>query len=138
MFRTLFAQALYWWAITHRYIGVEHNVTREFERAAYYFGRAYAIDPTFYQARLNRTIMLGREFGRIDEALAELDEILTADEAYTAARLNRAQFRQEAGDYHGALADWQIYLEAPDANHQDLAQHTIDHLHALLDTSSDH
>ena len=130
--RTIRSQALYWWAITHRYFGEEHHIKREFERAAYYFGRAYDIDPTFHQARLAKAVMLGRELGQVTEALSELDQMLLEDESYSDARLNRAQLRQEVGDYRGALADWERYLEAPADNYKDLAEKTAKYLQELL------
>lgn len=132
------AYCLYQWGKTHRYFGVTHGVTREFERAAYYFGRAYEIDPTFHQARLDRAIMLGRELGQSDKALHELNELAdTFKEKSQHVILNRAQLRQQLGDYAGALLDWQLYLKTADTDdpYRPLAQNTAKHLQELLTTT---
>ncbi len=130
--RFLIAQFFFQWGATHRHFGIAHGLNKEFERAAYYFGRAYTIDPTFRQARLNRAIMLGRELGRGPEALAEFDALLAEDSLYMEARFNRAQQRQEMGDYAGALADWELYLLHPDENYKDLAESTVKLLREVL------
>ena len=129
------AECLYQWGKIHRYFGVTHGVTREFARAEYYFGRAFALNPQHQQARLDRAIMLGRELGQPKQALQELDELATSFTAkHLEVILNRAQLRQEVGDYAGALSDWENYLKTADQDdsYRPLAQITAEHLKELL------
>jgi len=133
--RQFWARCLYQWGSAHRYFGVAHGVTREFRRAAHYFGRAYEIDPSFQQARLDWAIVVGRELGEPKKAVGELDQLaLTFKEKLREIVLNRAQLRQELGDYRGALVDWKSYLRTADHNdpYRPLAQRTEKYLQELI------
>ena len=79
-----------------------------------YFGRAYKVDPTFRAARLHRGILLGRELGRIDEAIADFDALLAEDPTYNLALFNRAMMWMENGRFPQALADMEAYLAQSD------------------------
>jgi lipoprotein NlpI len=82
----------------------------------HYFSRAYEVDPTFRAARLHRGILLGRELGRIDEAIADFDALLEEDPTYSLALFNRGIMWMENGRYPQALADMEAYLEQSDPN----------------------
>ncbi len=108
--RFVWAWFLYTWGGLHRYFGIQNSMAREFERAVHYFGRAYQVDPTFRAARLHRGILLGRELGRIDEAIADFDALLAEDPTYFLALFNRGIMWMENGRYPQALADMETYL----------------------------
>lgn len=112
--RFLWAWLLYTWGGLHRYFGIQNSMAREFERAVYYFGRAYQVDPTFRAARLHRGILLGRELGRIDEAIADFNALLAEDPTYSLALFNRGIMWMENGRYPQALADLEAYLTHSD------------------------
>ena len=112
--RFVWAWLLYTWGGLHRYFGIQNSMAREFERAVYYFSRAYAVDPTFRAARLHRGILLGRELGRLDEAIADFDALLAEDPTYYLALFNRGMMWMENGRYPQALADMQTYLTQAD------------------------
>lgn len=112
--RFLWAWLLYTWGGLHRYFGIQNSMAREFERAVHYFGRAYQVDPTFRAARLHRGILLGRELGRIDEAIADFDALLAEDPTYFLALFNRGIMWMENGRYPQALADMETYLTQAD------------------------
>ncbi|MCB8977175.1 MAG: tetratricopeptide repeat protein [Ardenticatenaceae bacterium] len=112
--RFLWAWLLYTWGGLHRYFGIQNSIAGEFERAVHYFGRAYQVDPTFRAARLHRGILLGRELGRIDEAIADFDALLAEDPTYSLALFNRAMMWMENGRYPQALADMETYLAQSD------------------------
>jgi lipoprotein NlpI len=82
----------------------------------HYFSRAYEVDPTFRATRLHRGILLGRELGRIDEAIADFDALLEEDPTYSLALFNRGIMWMENGRYPQALADMEAYLEQSDPN----------------------
>lgn len=110
MWRVVKAYLLYTWGGLHRYFGNQNSIQHEFRRAIYYFGRAYEVNPAMQSARLARATILWRELEDVEEALAELDAMLTIDPDYGEARFNRALARQEAGQYEGALEDLDAYL----------------------------
>lgn len=112
--RFVWAWFLYTWGGLHRYFGIQNSMAREFERAVHYFGRAYQVDPTFRAARLHRGILLGRELGRIDEAIADFDALLAEDPTYFLALFNRGIMWMENGRYPQALADMETYLTQAD------------------------
>jgi lipoprotein NlpI len=114
--RFVWAWLLYTWGGLHRYFGIQNNMAREHERAVHYFSRAYEVDPTFRAARLHRGILLGRELGRIDEAIADFDALLEEDPTYSLALFNRGIMWMENGRYPQALADMEAYLEQSDPN----------------------
>ncbi len=130
MLRAVWAYVLYTWGGLHRLFGNANNLRREHERAVHYFTRAYAVNPKMRQARLARGIILWRELGRVDEALADFDALVETDPADGEALFNRALARQESGRYALALKDLNAYLELPrdDAYYHDLAVR----LHRLL------
>ncbi|MCA9971246.1 MAG: tetratricopeptide repeat protein [Anaerolineales bacterium] len=125
MIRTVWAWLLFTWGGLHRYFGNLNSMRREHEAAVRYFSRAYAVDPTFYQARLARAVLLWRELGRLDEAQADLDAILAVAPAYAPALLNRAMVAQEDGRFQDAQTDLEAYLRLPDADYQDEAQRLL-------------
>ncbi len=112
--RFVWAWLLYTWGGLHRYFGIQNSMASEFERAIHYFGRAYEVDPTFRAARVHRGILLGRELGRIDEAIADFDALLAEDPTYSLALFNRGFMWMEHGRYPQALADMEAYLEQSD------------------------
>lgn len=112
--RFAWAWLLYTWGGLHRYFGIQNSMAREFERAVHYFSRAYNVDPTFRAARLHRGILLGRELGRIDEAIADFDALLAEDPTYSLALFNRAMMWMENGRYPQALADMEAYVAQSD------------------------
>lgn len=101
---------LYTWGGLHRYFGNQNVMRSEHERAVHYFTRAYETDPRFRLARLSRAILLGRELGRVREALADLDALLNEDPAFAPAVLNRGLMLPEVGRYREALQDLETYL----------------------------
>lgn len=109
--RFVWAWLLYTWGGLHRYFGIQNSMAREHERAIHYFSRAYAVDPTFRAARLHRGILLGRELGRIDEAIADFDALLEEDPSYILALFNRGMMWMETGRFARALEDMEAYLE---------------------------
>jgi len=114
MVKFLWAWMLYTWGGLHRYFGNKNSMSREHAHAARYFARAYKVDPTFREARLQRAILLGRELGRLDEALAEFDALLADDAKYKAALLNRGLLLQGNGRFQEALVDIETYLQLPE------------------------
>jgi tetratricopeptide (TPR) repeat protein len=123
MFRYIWAHFVYTWGGLHRYFGLKNNVRSEHEAAVRYFNRAYHIDKNFRRARLERSILLWRELGRLDEAIAEFDALLSEDPHYSPALLNRALAAQEGGRYESALADLEAYLRLPpDEYHREAAR----------------
>ncbi|MCP4359539.1 MAG: tetratricopeptide repeat protein [Chloroflexi bacterium] len=102
---------LYTWGGLHRYFGNQNTMQSEHERAVHYFGRAYDVDPRFRTARLSRAVLLGRELGRTEEALADYAALLADDPQYTPALLNRGLLLQQNGSYTEALQDLQTYLQ---------------------------
>ncbi len=112
--RFLWAWLLYTWGGLHRYFGIQNSMAREHERAIHYFSRAYDVDPTFRAARLHRGILLGRELGRIEEAIADFDALLAEDPTYNLALFNRGMMWLENGRFPQALADITAYLELAD------------------------
>ena len=115
--RFAWAWLLYTWGGLHRYFGIQNSMAREHERAVHYFGRAYEVDPTFRAARLHRGILLGRELGRIDEAIADFDALLDEDPTYYLALFNRGIMLMENGRFPQAHVDIEQYLKQ--ANPQD-------------------
>jgi tetratricopeptide (TPR) repeat protein len=112
MLRFWLSYTTYWWGIVHRYIGTTHNVPSEFRRAANAFGRAYAIDPTFTRAKLDRAILLSRELGELEPAMQLLDELITPATPHTQLALfNRALIHQQRWDLAACEADLTRYLE---------------------------
>lgn len=118
MLRFIWAWLVYTWGGLHRYFGNKNNMRGEHEAAIRYFSRAYAIDPTFYQARLARAVLLWRELGRLDEAQADLDALLAEQPDYADALLNRAMVAQENGRFHDARTDLEAYLRLPRADYK--------------------
>lgn len=120
--RFVWAWLLYTWGGLHRYFGIQNSVAREHERAIHYFSRAYDVDPTFRAARLHRGILLGRELGRIGEAIADFDALLEEDPTYHLALFNRGVMLMENGRFSQALTDIEAYRalsDATDENWQD-------------------
>lgn len=114
MWRFIKSWLLYTWGGLHRYFGNQNSMRSEHERAIHYFARAYEVDPRFRMARLERGILLGRELGRSQEALAEFEALLADDPAFGPALLNRALVLQEIGRYQEALTDLETYLALPE------------------------
>ncbi len=125
MFRVIWAWLVYTWGGLHRYFGNMNNIRHEHERAVHYFTRAYEIDPTFYQARLARAVILWRELRRYDEALVDLNALLAEQPDYAPALLNRAMVAQENGRFPDARADLETYLQLPDIEYADEAQRML-------------
>lgn len=133
MLQFLWAWLVYTWGGLHRYFGNKNNIRSEHETAVRYFTRAYAIDPTFYQARLARAVLLWRELGRLDEAKADLDALLTEKADYAPALLNRALVAQENGRFHDARADLEAYLRLPQTEYAAEATRLLALLHDITE-----
>ncbi|MCP5098702.1 MAG: tetratricopeptide repeat protein [Chloroflexi bacterium] len=114
MIRFIWAWLVYTWGGLHRYFGNANNMPMEHERAIYYFARAYKIDPTFHEARLQRAILLFRELRRPDEALAEFDALLKDDPEYGRVLFNRGLLLHELGRYQESLASLDAYIQLPE------------------------
>ena len=96
MLRFLWAYLVYTWGGLHRYFGNQNAMRSEHEAAVRYFTKAYEIDPTFLRVRLERGVLLFRELGRTDEALADFDALVEEDPIYAAPALfNRAMLAQQ-------------------------------------------
>jgi tetratricopeptide (TPR) repeat protein len=118
MLRFLLARIYYMWGSLHRNFGNQTSFRREHRSAIRYFSRAYELDPGLRQARLDRGIILWREMGRVEEAIADFDALLEQDPNYGPALLNRAAAQQEAGRYRQALADLDAFLQLPDEDEE--------------------
>jgi tetratricopeptide (TPR) repeat protein len=140
MFRYLLARIYYMWGSLHRNFGNRNNFEREHLSAIKRFTQAYETDPSLREARLDRGVILYRELGRFDEAMADFDALLAADPAYRPALLNRAMAAQEQGLYGQALADLEAYLALPagDDEYRLLAERTAKLLQELVDEMSAH
>ncbi len=114
MLKFIWSWMLYTWGGLHRYFGNKNSLSREHHLAAHYFARAYEVDSTFREARLQRAVLLGRELGRPDEALAEFDVLLADDDMYKSALLNRGLLLQDNGRFQEALTDIEAYLQLPE------------------------
>ena len=135
LFRLLLARTLYMWGSLHRNFGNKSNFQREHRSAVHRFSQAFRIDPSLRRARLDRGILLYREMGRPDEALADFDALLAEDPEYGPALLNRAMISQERGRYASALADLEAFLELPeqDREYRLIAERTTDALREIVD-----
>lgn len=131
--RIIWAWLIYTWGGLHRYFGNMNNIRHEHERAVHYFTRAFEVDPSFYQARLARAVILWRELGRHDEALADLNALLVEQPNLAPALLNRALVMQENGRFHNARTDLETYLQLPDAAYQAEAQRMLTVLHEITE-----
>jgi tetratricopeptide (TPR) repeat protein len=109
-FRLLFARFAYIWGSLHRQFGNKSSFAREHELALHFFNVACRWDPNLYPAQLDRGILLWREMGRLDEAIADFDNLLEKAPDYPLALLNRAMASEAAGRYAAALADLEAYL----------------------------
>ena len=118
MLRFLWAYLFYTWGGLHRLFGNKNSMRSEHEAAVRYFSKAYEIDPTFQRVRLERGILLFRELGRYDDALADFDFLLAEESDYSdLALLNRALLYQQTAQFEEALSDLNAYLELPADNH---------------------
>ncbi len=133
MLRFLWAYLVYTWGGLHRYFGNKNSMRSEHEAAVRYFSKAYDIDPTFQRVRLERGVLLFRELGRTEEALADFDALLAEDPDYAPALFNRALLAQQNGRYQDALNDLEAYQALNPAQYQKETTHLITLLHALLD-----
>jgi tetratricopeptide (TPR) repeat protein len=134
MLRFLWAYLVYTWGGLHRYFGNQNSLRSEHEAAVRYFSKAYAIDPTFRRVRLERGVLLFRELGRMEEALADFDALLAEDPTYAPALFNRALLAQQNGRYHDALADLKAYTALSPNEYQKETSYLISLLQDLIDT----
>jgi tetratricopeptide (TPR) repeat protein len=125
MIQVIRSWLLYTWGGLHRYFGNANNIRHEHERAVHYFTRAYRVDPSFHQARLARAVILWRELGRYDEALADLNGLLAERPDYAPALFNRAMVAQENGRFQDACADLEAYLLLPNSEYAAEAQRML-------------
>ena len=134
MWRYLIARIYYMWGSLHRNFGNRNNFEREHLSAIKRFTQAYEKDPSLREARLDRGIILYRELGRFEEAMADFDALLTEDPRYGPALLNRAMAAQEQALYAQALADLQAYLALPtgDDQYRRLAERTAQLLREIV------
>lgn len=134
MVRYLLARVYYMWGSLHRNFGNRNSFRREHLSAIKRFTQAYETDPTLREARLDRGIILYRELGRHEEAMADFDALLAQDPSYGPALLNRAMAAQESGLYVQALADLETYLTMPtkDDEYRQLAERTAQLLREIV------
>lgn len=134
MYRYFLARIYYMWGSLHRNFGNRNSFTREHRAAIKRFTQAYETDPSLREARLDRGILLYREMGLYDEALADFDALLSEDPHYGPALLNRAMVAQENGRYPQALSDLEAYLALPtgDDEYRQMAERTADVLREIV------
>ncbi len=133
MLRFLWAYLVYTWGGLHRLFGNHNSMRSEHEAAVRYFTKAFEIDPTFHRVRLERGILLSRELGRYDEALADFNFLLDENSDYSnLALLNRAILHQHKAQFSEALADLDLYLETPEDNYYEEAFRMRELLQAML------
>lgn len=134
MLKFILARILYMWGSLHRNIGNKSNFLREHRHAIHRFTQAYEMDPSLREARLDRGIILYREMGLLDEAMADFNALLEEDPAYRPALLNRALISQERGNYAAALYDLDAYLALPaeDEEYYRIAQRTAGLLRQIV------
>ena len=118
MIRYTLARIYYMWGSLHRNFGNRRSFRREHRSAIKRFTQAYEADPSLREARLDRGIILYRELGLHDDAMADFDALLAEDPHYGPALLNRAMAAQESGLYSQALADLDAYLALPVENEE--------------------
>lgn len=135
MWRFVVARVYYMWGSLHRNFGNRSSFQREHNNAIRRFTQAYQMDPSFRQARLDRGIILYRELGLLDQAMADFNALLDEDPDYGPALLNRAMIAQERGQYAEALADLEAYLSLPAENdeYRSIASRTADLLREIVD-----
>ena len=137
MLRFLWAYLVYTWGGLHRLFGNRSSIRSEHEAAVRYFTKAYEIDPTFQRVRLERGILLFRELGRYDEALADFNFLLEAESDYSdLALLNRALLHQQNAQFEAALTDFNAFLERPHNDYYAEAVRMRDMLQTLLSDES--
>ena len=137
MLRFLWAYLVYTWGGLHRLFGNRSSIRSEHEAAVRYFTKAYEIDPTFQRVRLERGILLFRELGRYDEALADFNFLLDEQSDYSnLALLNRALLHQQNAQFEEALTDFDAFLEQPHDDYYAEAVRMRNVLHALLSDES--
>lgn len=134
MFRLLLARLYFMWGSLHRNFGNKSSFQREHRHAVRRFTQAVELDPHLREARLSRGIVLFREMGRLDQALADFDALLEDDPHYAPALLNRALLAQERGHYAAALDDLEHYLTLPvdDEEYHRMAARTADLLREIV------
>jgi len=133
MLRFLWAYLVYTWGGLHRLFGNTNSMRSEHEAAVRYFNKAYEIDPTFQRVRLERGILLFRELGRYDEALADFNALLVDESGYERETLfNRALLYQQIARYQDALADLNAFLDLPPGDYYQEAARMREVLQALL------
>ena len=92
-------------AALHRRRGDLCRRTGERPRAERHFAAALALDPDDDETRLKRALLLA-DLERVDEAIAELDEVVRRDSENAVALYHRGLLRYvERDDLDGALAD---------------------------------
>ncbi|MDX1616266.1 MAG: tetratricopeptide repeat protein [Candidatus Promineifilaceae bacterium] len=134
MFRLLLARLYFMWGSLHRNFGNRSSFQREHRHAIRRFTQAIELDPHLREARLSRGIILFREMGRLDQALADFDALLEEDAHYGPALLNRALLAQEQGRYATALHDLDRYLALPaeDGEYYRMAARTAEVLREIV------
>lgn len=122
------------WGSLHRDFGNKSSYVPEHQAAVRRFTRAYQLDPGLRQARLDRGIILYRELGQTDEALADFDALLAEDPKFAPALLNRAMLAQESGRYADSLSDLEAYLalSQEDKEYWAIASRTADLLREIV------
>lgn len=133
MLRFLWAYLVYTWGGLHRYFGNQNAMRSEHEAAVRYFTKAYEIDPSFLRVRLERGVLLFRELGRMDEALADFNALVEEDPIYAAPALfNRAMLAQQNGRYQDALNDLEAYIALSPRDYLQETQHLLVVLRSLI------
>ena len=137
MLRFLWAYLVYTWGGLHRLFGNKSSIRSEHEAAVRYFTKAYEIDPTFQRVRLERGVLLFRELGRYDEALADFNFLLEEQSDYSnLALLNRALLYQQNAQFEEALTDFDAFLEQPHDDYYAEVVRMRDMLQTLLSDES--
>jgi tetratricopeptide (TPR) repeat protein len=132
--RRVAARAVHMQGSLHRNFGNQSSFRREHQAALRCFSRAYALDPGFDRALFDRAVLLWRELGDLEAALADFDALLQENPGNQSALLNRAMALQENGRYQAALTDLEVYLQLPPENQEyaAAAQRTAALLRELL------
>lgn len=121
---------IYYGGLIYRYVGA-------YQTAAFYFGQAYKIDPSFTRARLDQAILLWRELAQYNQALEYLTLLANQPEQEHLLPdiwLNRAMIYQAQGQFPAAMADLQQFMALAPAEHPHwhTAVQSFSHLQQLL------
>ena len=107
----LLARAVYFKAMTHRYLGNAYGMDWHYDDAIDGLTQAIARDPAFAQAYLDRGILYWREKDHPRRAIHDLTTAYELDPTLIEARFNRGVAHQQLREYREAVAEYEAYLE---------------------------